>query len=742
MHIPGSRHRARYWTLTALLAAPAIALLSNAPSALAQPRHASSASTRPAASAASVADTVSVNAAQSVATVPSTAIGLNASTYDADITDSAVPGLVSKAGVSVMRFPGGTESDEYNWKNNTDVLSGQPQAVSFDQFMTMIGQTHATPMITVNYGTGNTIGKSESPAETGAQVAADWVRYANVQHNYNIKYWEIGNEVYGNGTYGAYWEPDDHCGSVPSPSNPTNCGPAVYAQNVKAYISAMKAVDPSIKVGVVLTAPGNWPDGVTNAGSPQPWDQTVMSALGSSIDFADVHWYPQNPSTVTPPGPTDAGLLSDTSQIPTMMSSMRSALSQYAGNANIPVMITETNSVSSNPGKQTLSQVNALYLLQDYTTWVENGVANVDWWQLHNGMVTTGDNGSSLYGSLNYGDYGVLSDASCGTINGSQVCEPAADTPFPAYYGLELESQFMQPGNTLVSASSSASLVQSYAVKAADGSLRVLLVNDDPSNSYNVSLNYTGFTPSSAAPSVATLAPPGSGITTATQGTASSQTLAPYTAEVVTLQPGSNQAPPTTPGTPTAANVTSTSVTLNWTASTSSLGIAGYKVVSVNGSTETVVAAPTTNSATVTGLSPGTAYTFAVYAKDTAGTLSARSGTVNVTTSSVSNATCKVTYSASDWGTGLSANIVIANTGTSAISNWTLGFTWPGNQQISQGWSANWTQTGNKVTATNMPWNATIAPSSSVSIGFNASYSGSDPAPTSFTLNGAACTTG
>ena len=38
-------------------------------------------------------------------------------------------------------------------------------------------------------------------------------------------------------------------------------------------------------------------------------------------------------------------------------------------------------------------------------------------------MVTSGDNGSSLYGTQNYGDYGVLSDATCGTVNGSQVCE-------------------------------------------------------------------------------------------------------------------------------------------------------------------------------------------------------------------------------------------------------------------------------------------------------------------------------
>ena len=108
-------------------------------------------------------------------------------------------------------------------------------------------------------------------------------------------------------------------------------------------------------------------------------------------------------------------------------------------------------------------------------------------------------------------------------------------------------------------------------------------------------------------------------------------------------------------------------------------------MVEINGTTQSVVATPTTNSATITGLSPGTSYTFAVYAKDTAGTLSARSGTVAVTTTSASSASCAVTYQANDWGTGLSANVAITNTGTSTVNGWTLAFTWPGNQQITQG---------------------------------------------------------
>jgi hypothetical protein len=164
-------------------------------------------------------------------------------------------------------------------------------------------------------------------------------------------------------------------------------------------------------------------------------------------------------------------------------------------------MITETNSVSSNPGKQTLSVVNALYLEQDYLGWLEGGVSNVDWWQIHNGIVTSGDNGPALAGSADYGDYGVLSNGSCGTTPaGAGVCEPAAQTPFPAYYGLQMLSRFIQPGDRFVTAASGQSLVRVYAASTAGRRLRVMIVNDDPASGYGISLAVPGYRLDSSAP--------------------------------------------------------------------------------------------------------------------------------------------------------------------------------------------------------------------------------------------------
>jgi cellulase/cellobiase CelA1 len=85
--------------------------------------------------------------------------------------------------------------------------------------------------------------------------------------------------------------------------------------------------------------------------------------------------------------------------------------------------------------------------------------------------------------------------------------------------------------------------------------------------------------------------------------------------------------------------------------------------------------------------------------------------------------------------------VSITNTGTAAINGWTLRFTFPGNQQVSQGWSATWTQSAAAVTATNLSFNGALAPGASTGIGFNATFSGTNTKPTAFTLNGAACTT-
>jgi len=459
---------------------------------------------------AQTTSTVQVAAGTTLSTIPALAFGINSAVWDGNLLDTAVPGLLTNAGISAIRYPGGSTSDDYNWQTNSIVPNQGGYANpnnTFDAFMGLVKSTGSTPIITVNYGSNSTGNGGGTPA-----FAASWVNYANVTKGYGIKYWEVGNEIYGNGEYGAHWETDLHSALDPS----------TYGANVALFASAMKAVDPTIKVGAVLAAPGNWPDGQ----SPN-WNSNVLTQCGASIDFVIVHWYPQNPGSES-----DSGLLSSTQTIAGMVSAVRSLLATYGGAnaANIQILVTETNSVSSNPGKQTISIVNSLFVADDIMDWLEKGVTNVDIWTLHNSS-TAGNLSSSLFGTATFGDYGILSNATSG--------EPAADTPFPSYYGIQMLSKLGKAGDTMVAAASSNSLLSVHAVHQASGNLALLLINKDPANTISANVSVSGFTPAGSA-TVYSYAASSSAIGSSSGGSlGASFTFAapPYTLTTIVLSP-------------------------------------------------------------------------------------------------------------------------------------------------------------------------------------------------------------
>jgi hypothetical protein len=104
---------------------------------------------------------------------------------------------------------------------------------------------------------------------------------------------------------------------------------------------------------------------------------------------------------------------------------------------------------------------------------------------------------------------------------------------------------------------------------------------------------------------------------------------------------------------------------------------------------------------------------------------------------------CAVAYTVtSQWPGGFIGRVRITNTGPEPVDGWTLRFTFPATgQSVQAGWSARWTAAGADVTASNLGWNRTVTPDASVDIGFLGRWSGSNPEPSAFTLNDAACTT-
>jgi beta-glucosidase len=196
---------------------------------------------------------------------------------------------------------------------------------------------------------------------------------------------------------------------------------------------------------------------------------------------------------------------------------------------------------------------------------------------------------------------------------------------------------------------------------------------------------------------------------------------------------------PSVPGVPAATGVTATGLTLTWQTSTDTggSGLAGYDVYRDG----VAVGTTTTASYTATGLSPATRYEFAVAARDAVGNRSARSAALAVTTASGGGTgSCRVSYSTSDWSTGFTGTVAVTNTGTASIGAWSLQWSFAAGQLVTQAWSARVTQSGAAVTATGETWNPSLAAGATATFGFNATHTGSNPRPTSFTLNGSACT--
>lgn len=203
-----------------------------------------------------------------------------------------------------------------------------------------------------------------------------------------------------------------------------------------------------------------------------------------------------------------------------------------------------------------------------------------------------------------------------------------------------------------------------------------------------------------------------------------------------------NAAAPGAPSGLTATAAGMNQINLAWTASATSGVTYNVYQSTTSGftpSTSNLAASGVTSvSYPATGLTSATTYYFKVTAVN-AGGASAATSQASATTAGVTS--CHVAYSVTtQWNVGFGTAISIQNTGTSPISNWTLSWTWPGNQQITQSWNANYTQSRANAQLTYMSYDATVAPGATLSgVGFNGSYSGTNTAPTAFYVNGTLC---
>ena len=221
-------------------------------------------------------------------------LGLNIAVYNSPETyEKAIKGPLSDLDMGLVRIPGGSVSDKFYWNGNGVVVDGKvdtskyhapywqvdysaykpgfvvdnldwskadPGFVRLDA-KTMHVVTHEHPvahnLVTVNVGTGT------------PEMAAEWVRWANIKNKWGVKYWELGNELNGN------WE----AGHIrPDGSKMTA---EKYRDLFVRFADAMKAVDPTIMIG----GPS------CDVEHHEDYFEPLLRDAADKVDFITFHYY-------------------------------------------------------------------------------------------------------------------------------------------------------------------------------------------------------------------------------------------------------------------------------------------------------------------------------------------------------------------------------------------------------------------------------------------------------------------
>lgn len=358
--------------------------------------------------------------------------GINAALWDGDLLEARgaktqTAEYVKRVNHGIIRYPGGLRADDDHWK---EILDNKDWMVDTDEFLEWLKKTGADAMFTVNFGSGT------------AEEAAAWVKHTNVTKKANIKYWEIGNEVYGN--WHPYYEKYGKDGGD------------IYGKRAREFILAMKKVDPTIKVAVLGVLEGEW-------------NEKVLKHTADVADGIIVHHYPQHFGEEN-----DFALLSSPQTLDKIYERLHNLVKKHSKNKDkqLEIWLTEWNSVDFNPGVQTLSIVNGLFVADYLGMLAQVGADNAQYWDIHNDLTPEG------------GDYGYL------TRSYEEGC---GNCPRPSYWAFKMASDALRGKlvKTTVEGDKEAMITTYLTQKGKKKSL--LVVNKSPYSDFDFKLDIPEF---------------------------------------------------------------------------------------------------------------------------------------------------------------------------------------------------------------------------------------------------------
>jgi len=447
---------------------------------------------------------VTVDLSKPINILSDTAIGFNAAIFTGDNFNLAGAPYLRTIGVTTPRYPGNAGiADLYHWSTkSTSKYKGMdagylaPQS-DFADFALM-AEKLGNAVIVVNYGTNAAGTGGASPAEAAAWVAyangkpedthligkdadgTDWhtvgfwasirgdapatpddgYNFLRIHHAtpFGFKLWQVGGQVYNNGYFGG-----DHTGTPDlhgaAPSGPkdlaklkgdSKLAPAVYAENLKTFAAAMKAVDPNILIGAALptqTAPEK---------SLPEFTRAVLKNSCSAIDFVTFDW-----QTGIPRGPEYKAIDED-ALFSNSISEIGTFIRTSLDDDKLGCPKGHTPRIAFSPATPITWPVfdhpviKALWIANIYSLLVESGFINIDWPEAYSDSMMSSDR--KKFG--------------------------------PAFYGLQMIHIIARnAGDALMEVSPSVSgKVDVHASVRRDGNVGIMIVNTDPKSPATVKI--------------------------------------------------------------------------------------------------------------------------------------------------------------------------------------------------------------------------------------------------------------
>jgi len=376
---------------------------------------------------------ITVNTASPGVTIPSDFLGLSfEASYIASPTGlpygSAVfQQMLSQLGTGWVRI-GGNSVDQTTWVGGTRSSSTPADSLTGSDVDAVMGLAR-----TVGWRVLFGLNLASSTAALDAQEAV----YVSQTGQGALFGFEIGNE------------PDLYSGNGDKPTSYTL---SQYLSDWNSFANAIEAADP----GAVLTGPAD-------AGNIGTWTTEFAATYGSRIALLTQHFYPLGPVSSVGANSPNACTISDLLSAAThsKAASDGAQLESIAQSAKVPWRMAESNSCYGG-GTSGVSNTfaSALWGVDYLFTLASNAAAGVNF--------HVGSSGNGSYTPIQASSEGVSAR--------------------PLYDGLLL-FQLASSGRIVpIKLVSGGIDVNAYAVLAADGTLRVIVVNEDASNDALVSI--------------------------------------------------------------------------------------------------------------------------------------------------------------------------------------------------------------------------------------------------------------